>query len=248
MVLAGSVSEDEGRRRARRLNVSRSDERTSETCQRWHYTLGETVCGKSERTLVPYVALKMCAAAHGKSQPLSGSWRGGAEANPVVRLPLALAYVTLSLSHELDLDDLSTPRTWMIQASPRVLVVDDDPPICDLIELALVDDGWEVQTRTRVQEALQLLLTWSADLIVLDLKMPDMDAEGFLAAYREKTQRPAPILLTSAASDIDHHAERLGVSGVLAKPFDVDELCTRVRRLLEPGRALTVGNRGPNGC
>jgi two-component system response regulator (stage 0 sporulation protein A) len=91
------------------------------------------------------------------------------------------------------------------------------------------------------------LLKWSADLIVLDLKMPDIDAEAFLAAYREKTRRPAPILLTSAASDLDHHAERLGVSGVLAKPFDVDDLCTRVRTLLDRGGILAVGHGGPDG-
>ena len=129
----------------------------------------------------------------------------------------------------------------MFQAAPRVLVVDDDSPTCELIELALVDDGWEIQTRTRGQAALQLLVTWPADLIVLDLIMPDMSAEAFLAAYREKTQQPAPILLTSAASDLDHHAERLSVSDVLAKPFDVDDLCTRVRTLLHQGGALAVG-------
>jgi DNA-binding response OmpR family regulator len=120
----------------------------------------------------------------------------------------------------------------MTQASPRVLVVDDDAPICEVIELALVDDGWDIQTRTSGREALDLLLQWSADLIVLDLRMADMDAEAFLTSYREKSGQQAPVLLTSAASDLDHHAERLGVSGMLVKPFDLDDLCALVRHLI----------------
>jgi DNA-binding response OmpR family regulator len=120
----------------------------------------------------------------------------------------------------------------MVWASSRVLVVDDDAPICEVIELALVDDGWDIQTRTSGREALDLLLQWSADLIVLDLRMPDMDAEAFLTSYREKSGQQAPVLLTSAASDLDRHAERLGVSGMLVKPFDLDDLCALVRHLI----------------
>jgi len=128
-----------------------------------------------------------------------------------------------------------------------VLVVDDDLPICEIIELALVDDGWDIQTRTRGRDALDLLWTWPADLIVLDLKLPDIDAEAFLATYREKSQPHAAVLLTSAASDLDHHAERLGVNGVLAKPFDMDELCMLVRRLIVRGGAIAEGCGVPDG-
>jgi len=127
----------------------------------------------------------------------------------------------------------------VIGAAPRVLVVDDDQPICELVELALSDEGWDVQTRTHAQDALAFLQQSEADVILLDLRMPDMDAEAFLATWRRQATRDIPIILLSAASNLADHATRLGASGMLAKPFDLDELCLTVRQLVF--QAHTVG-------
>jgi len=80
----------------------------------------------------------------------------------------------------------------MLQAAPRVLVVDDDLPICELVGLALSDDGWDVQTRTHAQDALAFLQQSEADVILLDLRMPDMDAEAVLATWRRQATRDQP--------------------------------------------------------
>jgi two-component system, OmpR family, response regulator len=64
----------------------------------------------------------------------------------------------------------------MLGVAPRVLVVDDDLTICELVELALSDEGWAVQTRTHARDALAFLQQSEADVILLDLRMPDMDA------------------------------------------------------------------------
>jgi CheY-like chemotaxis protein len=126
----------------------------------------------------------------------------------------------------------------MIRDAPRVLVVDDDLPICELLELAFADKGWDVRVRTRGEDALDLLRRWTGDVILLDLHMPEMDAEAFLSGYRG--QKPAeweiPVLLLSASSNLDDHATRLGVSAVVAKPFDVDTRYSTERQVVAEGR------------
>ena len=120
----------------------------------------------------------------------------------------------------------------VLRVAPRVLLVDDDLMICELVELALTDEGWDVQTCTDGQAALELLRERAVDLIVLDLMMPGMDAEAFLATWRQQGAGETPILLLSAAANLDQHADRLGASDSLAKPFDLDELFRAVRQLV----------------
>jgi len=124
--------------------------------------------------------------------------------------------------------------------------VDDDLPICEILELALADEGWDVRVRTRGQAALDLLQRWMADVILLDLRMPEMDAEAFLSRCRSQIARDIPILLLSASSNLDHHAERLGVDAVMAKPFDIDTLCMAVQQVVAQhhvGSVVSGGSR-----
>lgn len=125
----------------------------------------------------------------------------------------------------------------MIRVAPRVLVVDDDLLICEVLELAFADEGWDVQVRSRGQDALDLLRCWMADIILLDLHMPDMDAALFLSSYRRRVERVIPILLLSASAHLDHHAARLGVNDAVAKPFDIDTLRTTVRQVVAQQQA-----------
>jgi DNA-binding response OmpR family regulator len=135
----------------------------------------------------------------------------------------------------------------MLRAAPRVLVVDDDLPICELVELALSDEGWDVQTRTHAQDALAFLQQLEVDVILLDLRMPDMDAEASLATWRRQATRDIPILLLSAAPNLPEHATRLGAHSMLAKPFDLDELCMTVRHLVVQGQTVSVADGAPDG-
>ena len=138
----------------------------------------------------------------------------------------------------------------MVRVAPHVPVVDDDLPICELLELAFTEEGWDVRVRTRGQDALDLLQQWTADVILLDLLMPGMDAEAFLARCRGRgpVAREIPVLLLSAASNLDDHAARLGVSAVLAKPFDVDVLFSTVRQVVAGDRDDGACVEGSHGC
>jgi CheY-like chemotaxis protein len=128
--------------------------------------------------------------------------------------------------------------------APRVLVVDDDPSICEMVELLLADEGCDVQVRSHGEEALEVLCHWSVDVIVLDLHLPGMDPTEFLATCRQQVARGTPVILLSAAANLDEHAARLGVSGALAKPFDVDNLCSAIRQIVsshDRGAASSAG-------
>ena len=116
----------------------------------------------------------------------------------------------------------------MLHIAPQVLVLDDDAAICGVVEEALADDGWDVQTRTRGWAALEFLQRRAVDVILLDLRLRDMEPETFLALCREQGVGDTPVILLSAASGLDRHADRLGVSDWLAKPFNINDLCSIV--------------------
>lgn len=111
----------------------------------------------------------------------------------------------------------------------RVLVVDDDATIRELVAEVLVGEGYTVETAANGQAALTLVRgRWPPDAIVSDLMMPVLDGWGFIERCRQEPGCDTiPILVLSAAHDRPGSAERLrrqGVQAVLAKPFDLDAL------------------------
>jgi two-component system, OmpR family, response regulator len=117
----------------------------------------------------------------------------------------------------------------------RVLVVDDDESIRDLICLALEDEGLEVLTAPEGAAAMAMIADTAPDVILLDTRMPVMDGWEFLRRYREKATTKAPLIVLSAAEDAPENAEELGADAFLAKPFDIADLASMVNRFLAPG-------------
>ena len=132
-------------------------------------------------------------------------------------------------------------------AAPRVLVVDDEPSICELLECRFTDEGWDVQTRSQGHDALDLLERWRADVIVLDLSVLERDAKPLLVACRQWGTRETPIVLLSGAPGLEQRASDLGVSGWLAKPFDLEQLELLVRQLVAPDRAVRADGAAAHG-
>jgi CheY-like chemotaxis protein len=123
--------------------------------------------------------------------------------------------------------------------SDSVLVVDDDEVICDLIELALGDEGFEVACCTDPADALGLLAERPSGLILLDLRMPAMDGETFVRTFRAMPNAIAPIVIFSALPNVEEHAARLGAIGSITKPFELDDLISTVNQAL-PLRATAA--------
>ena len=119
----------------------------------------------------------------------------------------------------------------------RVLVVDDEASIREVLAEFLSLEGYETRTASNGQEALAVLDTWRPDAIILDLMMPVMDGWAFAkAAYRRLGPEGVPILVASASLDLVRAASELrphGVRASLAKPFDLDVLLAAITRLVE---------------
>lgn len=113
----------------------------------------------------------------------------------------------------------------------RVLVVDDDPDIRALLVSVLSDDGYDAAAAADGREALDMLGSWSADLVVLDLMMPVMDGWTFARRMREE-KRDVPIVILSAATDLKRHAASIGAAGMIVKPFDLDTLLPTIERVV----------------
>ena len=118
----------------------------------------------------------------------------------------------------------------------RVLVVDDDDVIRQLITVHLELEGFEVIPAVDGQDALDKVKDARPDVVTLDVMMPRVD--GWEAAARlradPETAHVKVILLSARAQESDiQRGERIGVDAYLTKPFDPDELIDVVRRLME---------------
>ncbi len=115
-----------------------------------------------------------------------------------------------------------------IKIGKRVLVVDDDASIRELLSTVLEDDGYEVMPAANGEDALAVCARWRPDVIVLDLMMPVMDGWTFAKRLRERDD--IPIVVLSAANDLERHAKSVGAIEVIGKPFDLDQLIPKVAR------------------
>ncbi|MDQ1703642.1 MAG: hypothetical protein QOF18_8 [Frankiaceae bacterium] len=118
----------------------------------------------------------------------------------------------------------------------RVLVVDDDDVIRQLITVNLELEGFDVITAVDGQDALDKVKDARPHVVTLDVMMPRID--GWEAAARlradPETAHVKVILLSARAQEADiQRGERIGVDAYLTKPFDPDELIDMVRRLFE---------------
>jgi CheY-like chemotaxis protein len=108
-----------------------------------------------------------------------------------------------------------------MNASPLVLVVEDDPDVLDGMVTLLEEEGYRALTASDGAAALEVLRGGQAvSVVLLDLTMPRMSAAEFRAVQRaEPAISKVPIILMSAGLDISRQAEVLGAVGFLGKPF-----------------------------
>jgi two-component system, OmpR family, response regulator len=121
----------------------------------------------------------------------------------------------------------------------RVLVVDDEPGIVDVVSMALRHHGFEVAAVDTGAAALAQVRDWRPHAIVLDIMLPDM--EGFEVAQRLAQQRAeVPILFLSARDNTSDKVRGLTTGGddYVTKPFSLEELVARLRNLLRRSGAF----------
>jgi two-component system response regulator PilR (NtrC family) len=118
--------------------------------------------------------------------------------------------------------------------APRVLVVDDERSMRELLAIVLRREGYEVVAAENGRSAIAVLGKDPVDLLISDIKMPDVSGVDVLKAAKQIDRDLPAIMITAFAStETAVEAMRLGACDYLSKPFDVDELKIKVREKLE---------------
>lgn len=126
----------------------------------------------------------------------------------------------------------------------RILVVEDDATLARVVVRVLLAEGYEVDVVNLGRPAPDLLATHGHDLVLLDLGLPDID--GVEVLERLRASSAVPVIVLTARDGVADKVRALdaGADDHLTKPFDVDELCARIRVALR--RRMGVGPSGPS--
>src|SRR5215469_7165935 len=114
----------------------------------------------------------------------------------------------------------------------NILVVDDEAQITRVLKTMLSAQGYGIRTAADGQLALEEIKSWSPDLVITDLRMPNMD--GLELCRRIRTESRIPIIVLSVKGEETTKVEALdaGADDYVTKPFNVNELLARVRAAL----------------
>lgn len=107
----------------------------------------------------------------------------------------------------------------------RILVVDDEPFVCDAVKMMLTFDGHEVQTATNGADALAIYDQQKFDLVITDFEMPKMKGDEFAAAIKARNPHQPVVMITAYAEMLESRGETIsGVDFILSKPFFLESL------------------------
>ncbi|MGN6252313.1 MAG: response regulator transcription factor [Marmoricola sp.] len=146
----------------------------------------------------------------------------------------------------------SAPALTRADGSPlRVLVVDDEPNIAELLRMALRYEGWEVDVALDGTRAVSAARSRQPDAVVLDMMLPDLDGMQVLAKLRDRDP-DVPVLFLTARDSVEDRVAGLTAGGddYVTKPFSLEEVVARVRALMrrsgaqqtESSSVLVVGD------
>ena len=122
-------------------------------------------------------------------------------------------------------------------ARPRILVVDDEPSMRDMLRIVLRRDGYDVMVAENGREALGVLERERVDLLLSDIRMADLSGVDVLRAARQMNRDIIAFMMTAYAStETAVEAMRLGAVDYFTKPFSMDELRLKVRQHVEASR------------
>jgi DNA-binding response OmpR family regulator len=134
------------------------------------------------------------------------------------------------------------PRDGREEQPDSVLVVDDEAPLRRIIELTLIDGGYECRACGSAAEALALLEARQPDLVVLDFRLGGSDGPTVYAAIRDQGFE-GPVLFLTALGRHDDGLRRIeqleGPTSLMLKPFDPEKLLERVSSLLAQAGGLS---------
>jgi DNA-binding response OmpR family regulator len=123
----------------------------------------------------------------------------------------------------------------------KILVVDDEKNICELLRLYLEKEGYEVVVSYDGKDAIEKQKTWDPDLILLDLMIPVIDGWEVCRLIRERSDVPI-IMLTAKGETFDKvMGLELGADDYIVKPFDMKEVLARIKAVLRRSSQMDEG-------
>ena len=124
-----------------------------------------------------------------------------------------------------------------IEAPKHILVADDDPYIRELLNEFLTGEGFEVSQAASGQDVLQAIMGQTYDLILMDMRMPEMTGLDVLKQLHAKKVEVPVILMTAyGSSNIAIQATQLGAYDYITKPFELDDVLLTINRYFERQR------------
>ena len=125
-----------------------------------------------------------------------------------------------------------------VQAFPqkRILVVDDEPLVCDAVKMMLNFDGHSVETASNGKEALALFESGKFDLVITDFEMPTMKGDELAAAIKARAPQQPVVMITAYAEMLESTRNPLtGVDFVISKPFLLENLREAIAKVSAAG-------------
>ncbi|MBZ5628732.1 MAG: response regulator transcription factor [Acidobacteriia bacterium] len=120
----------------------------------------------------------------------------------------------------------------MAEEKHKILIVDDEPQIARVLKTTLSSRGYSTRTAADGDDALQVMKEWSPDLLITDLRMPNMDGLELCRHVRTKSQIPIIVLSVRGEERTKVEALDAGADDYVTKPFSTNELLARVRAAL----------------
>ncbi|ADK29534.1 response regulator transcription factor [Corynebacterium pseudotuberculosis] len=127
------------------------------------------------------------------------------------------------------------------EKTKRILVVDDEPNIVELLNVSLKFQGFDVATANSGVEALEIAKEFKPDAFILDVMMPGMDGYELLPKLRAEGL-DGPVLYLTAKDAVEHriHGLTIGADDYVTKPFSLEEVITRLRVILRRGSSVEM--------
>jgi len=119
----------------------------------------------------------------------------------------------------------------------RLLVIDDEESILDIIQFIFVNEGYEVKTISNPTLAFGAIENFKPDVILLDIKMPEMDGRDL--CMQLKSKYTIPVILVSANNNLEETYANYRADGFLSKPFDIDVLTNKVYQVANKQQITT---------
>jgi two-component system, OmpR family, response regulator len=153
--------------------------------------------------------------------------------------------MTISARRESTFAEAPAPVLRADGSPIKVLVVDDEPVLAELLTIVLRREGWQVSTAGNGASAVLSVQREAPDLVVLDLALPDVDGLAVLRTLRDLLPT-LPVLLLTAKASVEDRIAGLAQGGddYVTKPFSLEEVVLRLRGLIKRSGVVTAMDRG----